>query len=456
MNSAHTEKTDHTSRQRRTASPRRNALELLLSVTEEGKYSNLSIKEGLGDYSETDSRFIAALVYGTLDKLFLLDFIISKYTDAKLKPQIRGILRMGLYQAFFMRIPVSAACNESVKLAKEIGKSALSGFVNGVMRNAAKCSIEELLSTLGTNERLSVEYSFPKFMVDEYVDLYGTEFAEKLLDSLSSGESAGMTLRAQPPYTVKQLGEHLSALGLPYKAGLYSKNALISEKGFKVSDDALFKAGGFTVQSESAMLVCYACGAKPGMSVLDACAAPGGKTACLAAAMQNTGTITALELHPHRTALMEASLKRLNVTNAECVTADASVFNEAFADSMDVVLVDAPCSGLGVTGKPDARYDKTPARLEQLAKTQYALLETCSRYVKNGGALVYSTCTISKRENEDVAAAFIKAHPEFRLGSLAEYMPEALKERAKNGTLQLFPSRDGTDGFFIARMEKNA
>ena len=138
MNSAHTEKTDHTSRQRRTASPRRNALELLLSVTEEGKYSNLSIKEGLGDYSEADSRFIAALVYGTLDKLFLLDFIISKYTDAKLKPQIRGILRMGLYQAFFMRIPVSAACNESVELAKLHTHKGTSGFVNGILNKIAR------------------------------------------------------------------------------------------------------------------------------------------------------------------------------------------------------------------------------------------------------------------------------------------------------------------------------
>ena len=422
-------------------STRRAALDTLMKVTDQGAYANLALKQGVQNLSGADTRWVSAVVYTALENLLYIDHTIAVYARGKLKPQIRGILRLGVCQAFFMNTPHRVACDESVKLAKEIGKGALSGYVNAVMQSVCKGGLAELPQDPVL--RMSMQYSAPEWLVRMYILDYGEAFAEGLLGAKLSG----MTLRAQPPCTTGALADELARRGIPYTQGSLVKDALRIQAGFNVAADEWFTAGRYTVQSESAMLACHAVGVAPGMRVLDACAAPGGKTAYLSALMQGEGEIVACELHPHRTELMQRTLERLNVKNATALTLDAGETNPAFIDGFDAVLIDAPCSGLGVTGKPDIRLAKREEDIQVLTEVQKRILWTCSAYVKPGGALVYATCTVNKRENEMQMDAFLAAHADFYLEALEPYIPEG-------GSLQLFPHVHGTEGFFIARVRR--
>jgi len=363
---------------------------------------------------------------------------------------IRGILRLGAAQVLFMDVPQSAACNESVKLVKEIGKGALSGYVNGVMRSLCRDTDKPVPMPKDARQRLSILYSYPRYLVDLYCNAYGEEFTEAMLSS----NVRELTIRAQAPYSAAELETELKTRGIAFERGSIVADAFKLQQGFDMASDPLFAAGKITVQSESAMLVCRAVGAQKGMRVLDACAAPGGKTAYLSMLMENGGHIDAWELHPHRRELLQKTLARLKVKNASAETRDASVFASEYRDVFDAVLLDAPCSGLGVQGKPDARYAKSPAVIEELSAIQGQLLDTVAGYVKPGGTLLYSTCTISPLENENCAMAFLKRNGDFTAAELTPYLPEALHARAKGGMLQLFPHLDGTEGFFIAKFQR--
>lgn len=431
------------------SNPRRVALDALLDITERGAYANLRLKEAVSSLCERDARWVSAAVYTTLDHLLYLDFLLEHFAKGRLQPPTRGVLRLGLSQALFMDVPESAACNESVELCKQIGKAKLSGYVNGVMRTILRS--RENLPPLPKEPvaRMSIQYSWPRWLVEEYAAQYGEAFTQALL----SARDTGMTLRAQHPFTTAELENSLQERGLAFYRGKLDVNALRLEKGLDVARDPLFLEGKATVQSESAMLVCRLVGPKPGMRILDACAAPGGKTAFLSHLTQGQVHIDAWELHPHRLALMERTLERLHVKNASLQLKDASVYDPSLADSYDAVLIDAPCSGLGVFGKPDARYAKSDAIIEGLVQAQRAILNACAAYVRPGGALVYATCTLSRRENEAQIQAFLAAHGEFRPGDM-KALPLALQERAKRGMVQLFPHLDDTEGFFMARLEK--
>lgn len=433
-------------------STRRIAYMALYDVTEKGAYANLRLKKAQEGLEKQDARFVSALVYTALDNLIYIDHIISQHAAGKLDAPIKCILRLGVCQAMFMNVPVSAACNESVKLAKEIGKAALSGYVNAVMRNV--CRNMNMPVTLPENrrERISILYSYPKYIVDEYCDKFGEEFTEELLkQSLHA-----FTLRVVSPYTVDELETVLSARGISVSRGDIAENCVKLDKGFELAKDSLFMEGKITAQSESSMLVCKLLEPKPGMKILDACAAPGGKTAYMAALADNKAEIAAWELHEHRTALIEKTLERLNISGVKVQTRDASINIPGLRGEFDAVLIDAPCSGLGVPGKPDARYVKTDALIEELAKTQLKILDACAPYVKCGGTLVYSTCTISNRENEKQIEAFLKRHEEFSPCDIKNYLPEGsnARERANGGMVQLFPHIDGTEGFFMAKLKK--
>jgi len=432
------------------SSARRVALQALMKVTEEDAYANLALKECLKDLAPQDAKWASAAVYTTLDHLITLDHIIGFYAKGRQKPVIKNILRLGACQALYMDVPESAACNESVKLTKAVGKGALSGFVNGVMRSICKNkgSMPPLPKTPA--ERISIEKSWPVWLVEEYIAQYGEAFTEELL----SPQPSFMTVRPQYPYTGEQLETALNERGLAYETGALFSDAFRLKKGFDPVKEPLFNEGKLTVQSESAMLVCRAMGAKSGMRILDACAAPGGKTAYLASLMKNDGEILAWELHPHRRELMDKTLSRLGVSIAKAEVQDASIFREDLIETFDAILVDAPCSGLGVPGKPDARYRKDGELIDELHKIQLAILAQTAKYLKKGGVLLYATCTISKRENEDTVTEFLRTHTEFTLSPLAPFLPESLREREQNGMLQLFPHLDGTEGFFLSRMVK--
>lgn len=417
---------------------RRQALLALCDITDRGAYANLRIKQLTSNLPEREARQAAALVYGTLDHLLTIDYYLSYFAKGTQKPLIRGILRIGVCELLFLSTPAHAAVSQCVALVREIGKPALAGFVNAVLRNIDRS--REALPPFPSEpvERLSVQYSYPVWIVSEWVSLFGLQQAEALL----SRPASKIEVRAQYPFTREELQK---SLPVGSTVNRWDENCLTLESGFDIANNELFLNGAFTVMGESAMLACRALGNPAGKRVLDACAAPGGKSAYLASLTANSIDLTCFELHAHRIELLDRTLSRLHVTAKTCQK-DASVFDPSYENVFDGVLVDAPCSGLGLlSDKPDIRYSKSDADIAALAEVQRRILDACSRYVAPGGVLVYATCTISRRENEVQVGSFLHAHADFQL----EQIPIPIEN---DGQIQLLPNIHGTDGFFIARM----
>jgi 16S rRNA (cytosine967-C5)-methyltransferase len=428
---------------------RRAAADALLSV-ERGAYANLALKDELPNVPAEHRSFCSALVYTALEHQIYLDWVIAKFTKGSVKPAARIVLRLGLCQALLMGVPESAAVNESVRLMKAMGKPALAGFVNGVLRAALR-EKGTLTPPSGKDAAsLSIRTSTPEWIVKTFVERFGPELAEELLSS--SGEKGSIrvnTLKADVE-SVQQ------ALGFSTASGRFVPEVLRfdSAEG-DLTGGELFQKGLIALQSEASALVCKAANPKPGQKVLDACAAPGGKTAALAAIAKNGANITAWDVHPHRVELIKATCERLGAANVTAEVKDASVYDAAYEKQFDVVLIDAPCSGLGVAGKPDLKLKKAKEDVTALSNLQLAILSACSKYVKPGGVLVYSTCTISKPENEDVTDAFLAAHPDFYPGDLTPFFPVDFDQsRLLGGRVQLLPPVDGVNGFYLARMHR--
>ena len=434
----------------------RNALEILMKITREGAFANLALKDGFSDGSTTNVGRSTALIYTALENLNYCDFIIDSYAKGRVHSVIRGVLRLALTELFFMDSPDHAVCSKYVELTAEIGKGKLKGFVNGVLRSVARDRIAGKLPPLPEEPaaRLEIVSGYPAFMIREYIAQYGESFTEDMLT-----HRAGATaLRPVYPHTAAEIAEHFAQKCVDLVPGLLDGYAVKAVSlGGDVTKDELFMSGAVTVQSESAMLACICLAPPPGGRVLDACAAPGGKTALLYDLMQRRGEIAAWDVHPHRVELILSTLSRLGIHEGVAVrTEDASVPHPELENSFDAVLLDVPCSGLGGGSKPDARYRRTQESIEELSAVQRRILESCSRCLKPGGALVYSTCTLSKREDEDVVCGFLKEHPEFSLDSLSAFLPEKLRQRGAGGMMRLFPNIDDTEGFFIARLIRKA
>lgn len=417
---------------------RRVALEVFRDVTTGGAYLNLRLKSARASLSARDAAFMTALVHTVLDKLFIVDSALEKVVSKKPKPVIRDVLRLAATELFFMRTPTYAVAGTYTALTSTIGKKALTGFVNGVIHALSR--EKNLLSLPAEDDvtSLSTRYSCPEWIVSMWLEDYGKEHTIALLQS----DSAPLTVRAQYPYSTKEL---LAALPVPASKGTLDPNALYLEKGFDLTGSSLFREGKMTIQSEGAMLLARAIGNPTGMKVLDACAAPGGKSAYLASLAKNNIDLTCFELHEHRLEVMNNNFRRLGVP-AKTVLQDASVFTPEYAGVFDAVLLDVPCSGLGlIHDKPDIRYRKKPEDIAALNAVQTKILDVCSDYVKPGGILVYATCTICKRENETIVDSFLSNHPGFKPDPLPSF---------SESRLQLFPNVHGTDGFFVARMKK--
>ncbi len=419
---------------------RRQALEALCDVTDRGAYANLRVKQLHELLPEREAKMAAALVYHTLDHLLTIDYYLSHFVKGSQKPVIRGILRLGVCELLYLSTPAHAAVSESVALVREVGKTALAGFVNAVLRNIDRS--REALPPLPKEpvRRLSIQYSYPEWIVSEWL----TAFGEAQTESLLARPESSMELRPQFPYTVSELQ---AALPVESIVNRWDSNSLRLAHGFDIAAFAPFQEGLCTVMGESAMLACRALGDMAGKHVLDACAAPGGKSAYLASLAEGNIHLTCFELHPHRKELLDKTLQRLHVS-AETLLQDAVVFDSSFEQAFDGVLIDAPCSGLGLLGdKPDIRYSKSDADVVALVAIQQQLLDVCSRYVAPSGVLVYATCTISARENERQIESFLARHSDFSL----EQLPLPI---SNDGMLQLLPQVHDTDGFFLARMRR--
>ena len=443
--------------------PREIALKILYDINEKGAYSNISINKYLEGHElkDVDRAFITELVYGTVKWKLSLDWIIGQFSSIRLKklsPWILNILRMGIYQLLYTdRIPVSAACNESVSLSKRYGHAASSGFVNAVLRNIAR-SRDKI--TYPDKQRepvkyLSVKYSHPEWMVRGWLDRFGRDFTESLLES--NNRAPEMSIRVNTLKTRKEkLTEALTNAGLQVAGGKLAREALIIENPSSVSRLEAFREGMFQVQDESSMLVGRVLDPLPGAFVVDVCSAPGGKATHLAQLMNNEGTVLARDIHEHKLKLIDEAARRLGTSIVKAELFDASVLDVSMQDRADGVLVDAPCTGLGILRrKPDIKWARNSGDKSEIIALQTKILGNAARYVKPGGVLVYSTCTIEREENEDAVAKFLEENPDFRPEDITGVLPEGLKkETAEKGYIQLFPNVDGVDGFFISKMRK--
>lgn len=449
--------------------PRETAVKILYDIDKNGAYSNISLSKHLsgGNFKDIDRAFITELVYGILKWKLTIDFIISSFSKIKPKkisPWILNILRTGVYQILFTdKVPVSAACNESVKLAKKYGHAASSKYVNGVLRNISrnKDAIKYPDRKDNLSEFLSVNYSHPIWMVNEWLKRFGEEFTEDLLKS--NNETPHFTIRAN---TLKISGDNLKKSleeeGFEVDFGLYDKDALVIKNPGPLQEIDDFKRRYFQVQDESSMLVGRVLNPQPGDFVLDVCSAPGGKATHLAQLMNNRGRIIARDIHKHKIELIDQAVKRLGTDIIKAEVFDAALFDEKLEGRVDKVLVDAPCTGLGIIRrKPDIKWTRKKEDKNEIIKLQKKILSASSKYVRKGGIIVYSTCTIEPEENEHVIEDFLKNNGDYYLEDAWGNLPEKIKDLSQNFNekkeyVQLYPNKHKVDGFFIAKLKKRS
>ena len=432
---------------------RQTAFDILSKIQKDSSYSNLTIDSFLASVclDEVDSAFVSALVYGVLESSFTLDYQLAanlKQPLKKLKPQVLTVLRLGAYQLLFMdKVPESAAVNESVKLIKANGCSFASALVNAVLRNIAKkglCLPDESDKTF----YYSVKYSFPQELVKFWIKSYGEENTVGIMESCSGRPP--LIVRANTlKVTADELTSTLKNEGIESKSSVVTDSLELGKCG-SVERLKSFADGLFHVQDAASQFCIAALDPQPGETILDLCAAPGGKSFTVAERMNNTGKIIACDIHNHRLDLIKSGAARLGITNIECIVNDAAVYNENLPMA-DRVLCDVPCSGLGIVRrKPEIRC-KPLDTLKELPPVQGKILDTASRYVKKGGTLVYSTCALNPKENENVCKSFLESHPDFK-SKLPSFACEGMFIR--DGFITLMPHINGTDGFFIAVFER--
>lgn len=437
-------------------------LDMLLSLRE-GKLSHTILKDTLDSYLYLDKSsrgFIKRLYEGTIEKRLYLDFIIDGYSKTpvkKMKPIIMLLLEMAVYQLFFMdRVPDSAAINEAVKLAKKRGLTGLSGFVNGVLRNIARNKENIALPDKNKDliQYLEIKYSTPKAVVEHFINDYGSEKTEEILEAFEEKR----LLVARATKNREELIKKLEAEGVKVSTDTIFPESLKILELDSLSYLESFEEGDFVIQDESSQFIGKIVGLPKGARVLDLCAAPGGKS-LLFAEMEEVDEIISCDISESKTELIEENVRRIGVSKIKTKVNDASLYNPDFLEGFDLVICDLPCSGLGVMGrKRDIKYNVTEDKIRELAKLQRTILENAVRYVKKGGRLIYSTCTMTKAENEE-NFTFISEFKGFSAvdfsdkirGYVDRYKDgERLVNEAKKGFIRLFPGELGTDGFFIS------
>ena len=432
------------------------AMQVLQKVHVEGAYANVVLVETLREVqlSERDRRFLTELVYGVTKAGASLDYMIGRYVAdlRKAQPAIRELLRLGFYQIFCMdRVPPSAACNTAVELAKKHGRRGAESFVNGVLRAALR-EPERAAFPDGRDARsLALRTWHPQWMVERWIRTYGYERTEELCRC--NNTSAPLSMRVNTLRTNRDaLMEQLAAAGAQVRASAWVPDGIVLDAHGALDELAALREGLAQVQDESSMLVAHILGAEPGMTVIDACAAPGGKTTHIAQRMENRGRILAFDIYEEKIRRIERNAKRLGISIIEAYLSDACEIGAVYAGQADRVLVDAPCSGLGVLRrKPDARWKKSARDAKTLPSLQHAILESAAQTVKKGGVLVYSTCTMEECENASVVNAFLETHTDFALEETGRFLPV---QKTAERMVQIMPEADGPDGFFIARMRR--
>ncbi|WP_293659714.1 16S rRNA (cytosine(967)-C(5))-methyltransferase RsmB [uncultured Phascolarctobacterium sp.] len=436
---------------------RLTAVQVISSVFSDGAYANIALSKALGKqkHNEQDRRFVTELVYGTVKAKGTIDWLLGQLVSrplGKIDPMILNILRLGVFQIYFLeRIPASAACNESVNLAKKFGHTGSVKFVNGVLRQAvrSKESIVYPDAAKEPKQYLALKEFHPDWLVKRWLKQFGFEGAEALCRF--DNEPPPLTLRVNTLVTDrKTLLAGLLEDGFEAEPSKWCEDGIVCTK--IPSLGILFDKYNnmFYVQDESSMLVAPILAPQPVQTVIDVCSAPGGKTTHLAQLMQNKGIIYATDIHEHKLKLIEENCQRLGINIIKASVHDAAEFNPEWEGLADCVLVDAPCSGLGVLRRrAEARWTKNKLDLKTFPPLQRDILRNAASYVKPGGRLVYSTCTLEQAENHYIPAEFLENNPNWKYAGFVHPLTgETVDE------LQLLPQRDGTDGFYICALAR--
>lgn len=414
---------------------REAALLALNDILYNGKYSNIAVKEMLGKcrgMDKTEKAFFTNLVYGVISRHFTLEYVISQYSAIKLKKlarYVKIILELGFYQIIYLdKVPESAAVNECVKLSKRYCKKGSDRFINGVLRAFLKnrCVIPD--------DDLAVKYSFSQEMTEMFLEQFGYEFSDQLMQALNTPPD--IMLR---PNTLKTDADKLSGLlradGIENTVTDYG---MVISDGFDVASNRLYKEGYFTPQDRGAYTASVVLAPKEGETIIDMCSAPGGKATHIAELMKDNGNILAFDIHEHKVSLINNSAKRLGFNSINAQVGDSSVYNSELNGIADRVLCDVPCSGWGIIRrKPDIKLSHTD--LCELYDIQKKILDNGAKYVKIGGCIVYSTCTVNKKENEEIISEFLSKNKNFE----------------KTYEKTFYPNIDGCDGFYVCRLNKN-
>lgn len=438
--------------------PRGKALKAVTAVLEEGAYSNLALRGAVQSASVTDAAFIKQLVFGTLTYRRSLDYLLEQWLTrplASLTAPIRNLLRLGLYQILYLEVPDHAAVDESVKLAYKVGHKGVAGLVNAILRRAVRS--KAALPWPNTDSiafDLSIRYSFPEWMVGRWLERFSRAETEALCVALNSAPGTDLrvnTLRA----TAADLLQEFTAGGIEATQHPLVGNSLHVAQASLPNLEAL-QVGRCTVQGAASTLVGQVVDPQPGQLVYDVCAAPGGKALHLAELMQDRGRVIALDVHAKRLGLIEAAAERLQITSVETQCVDATKLAAGNWQLAERVLVDAPCSGLGVIRrKPDIRWHRSAGDITELAALQLAILSEAASLVQPEGVLVYSVCSTEPEETTAVISNFLERHPNFSPYTWPKHLEAKWGEELVAGCLYTYPHQHALDGFFICRMRRS-
>ncbi len=441
---------------------RKTILDILERMEKDGAYSHLLIDYELktGKIKAKDEGLLTEIVYGTFQRKLTLDYYLDAFIESrkKIAPWVRMLLRMSVYQMVFLdKVPDHAIIHEAVEIAKTKGNKGIASLVNGVLRSIQRKGVPDTGNIKNSAERIAIETSHPEWLVNRWIAMYGEQITREMCEANVTRKA--LSVRVQPLKISRQeVIRLLTAQGLEVRPSVFSSQGIVIDKGNVLKTD-LFKEGIVTIQDQSSMLVAEMLAIKPGMEVLDACSAPGGKATHIAEKMQNKGMLYAYDLHAKKAKLISQKARDLDLTIIVANEADARKLQELHEiESFDRILADAPCSGLGVIrGKPEIKYNKNATDIKRLAEIQLEILLHVAPLLKKDGLLIYSTCTVEQTENEGVVKSFLQQQPDFIIDQrFFTELPAGFEHspgRTENG-LQIFPQTFQTDGFFLTRFRK--
>ena len=423
------------------------ALKILYDINEKKAYSNIVldkyINKNRDELSNLDIGFISELVYGVITWKLTLEYIVQKYSKIKIKKMsewVKNILMLGAYQIIFLdKVPKSAAVNESVNLCKKYNyKSA--NFVNAILRKIEKSDYQNIDDIKETNKRISLKTSMPEWFVEKLINEYGEKEALEICNNLN--------LRPNNTVRINRLKENIE---IGNQSILDDFRTITGTKNIVKMPEYI--NGNISIQDESAGLSSFILNPKEGETVLDACSAPGGKTTYLAEIMNNTGSIVAWDIYEERLKQVDENAKRLGINIIKTEVKDASIYDKAYDKKFNKILLDVPCLGLGVIRrKPDIKWNRNEENIDEITKIQYQILKTCSKYLKDDGILVYSTCSILKEENINIIEKFLEEE-EFEIVDISDKVKKDFKYVNEKNTIELFPN-EKHDGFYIACLKR--